>query len=67
MSDHVFHGSPQVLTLDLARILGRPYTAPANSIHDCVECDKPIGIQRKAAIPFATRCVDCQSKLERKR
>ena len=43
------------------------YAAPANSIYDCVECDKPIGIQRKAAVPWATRCVDCQSHYERKR
>lgn len=45
----------------------RVHTAPANSIHDCIECDKPIGIQRKSAIPFATRCIDCQSMFERKR
>lgn len=66
MTDIVDHANRQA-QLELESVLSQAYTAPANSIYDCVECDKPIGIQRKAAVPWATRCVDCQSHYERKR
>lgn len=66
MTDIVDIANQQVQR-DLDSALSQAYTAPANSIYDCVECDKPIGIQRKAAVPWATRCVDCQSHYERKR
>ena len=32
----------------------------------CVECDEPIGAARKAALPSAERCIDCQTAYERK-
>ncbi|MGP5041085.1 TraR/DksA C4-type zinc finger protein [Psychrobacter celer] len=66
MTDIVDHANRQAQR-ELESVLSQAYTAPANSIYDCVECDKPIGIQRKAAVPWATRCVDCQSHYERKR
>lgn len=66
MSDLVDHANYQAQR-ELDVLLRHSYTAPANSIYDCIECDKPIGIQRKAAIPFATRCMACQSMFERKR
>lgn len=66
MTDIVDHANRQA-QCELERILGRAYTKPANSIYDCVECDKTIGIQRKAAIPWATRCTECQSAHETQR
>jgi DnaK suppressor protein len=42
----------------LARIKDRSYGI-------CVDCDKPIPKGRLEARPWATRCVDCQSQLER--
>lgn len=37
---------------------------PANDIVNCIECDEPIGEQRKNAVPHAVRCFECQSLLE---
>jgi RNA polymerase-binding protein DksA len=31
----------------------------------CVECKEPIAAKRLKALPFATRCVECQAKSER--
>lgn len=33
----------------------------------CVDCDEPIGTARKAALPSADRCIDCQIIHERTR
>lgn len=52
---------------ELDALLSQTATAPANSVYDCVECDNAIGIERKAAVPWATRCIDCQQRYERKR
>ncbi|SOC46634.1 TraR/DksA family transcriptional regulator [Rhizobium subbaraonis] len=30
----------------------------------CVECDRPIPIERRRAAPFAKRCIECQEMLE---
>lgn len=32
--------------------------------NECVDCDKPIGLQRLLAYPTAMRCVACQEKHE---
>lgn len=39
------------------RLIKRPETV-------CVECNEPIGEARKAAAPFAIRCIDCQIDFE---
>ena len=31
----------------------------------CVECEEPISPRRLKALPFATRCVECQARSER--
>ena len=31
----------------------------------CIDCDAPIGAARKAALPSAERCIDCQIHFER--
>jgi phage/conjugal plasmid C-4 type zinc finger TraR family protein len=31
----------------------------------CIDCDEPIGAARKAALPSAERCIDCQNLFER--
>jgi DnaK suppressor protein len=31
----------------------------------CVECEEPIAAKRLKALPFATRCVECQARSER--
>ena len=31
----------------------------------CVECEEPIAAKRLKALPFATRCVECQTRTER--
>jgi DnaK suppressor protein len=31
----------------------------------CVECEEPIAARRLKALPFATRCVECQARSER--
>lgn len=40
-------------------------TPPPNNIKECVDCGKPIGDKRKQAVPYAVRCVACQSDFER--
>ena len=40
-------------------------TPPPNSIKECVDCGMPIGKERKQAVPYAVRCIACQSELER--
>ena len=34
---------------------------------DCLECNKPINRRRLTAIPYASHCIECQSKEEHKR
>ncbi len=31
----------------------------------CIDCDEPISAARKAALPSAERCIDCQTIFER--
>jgi DnaK suppressor protein len=31
----------------------------------CIECEEPIAARRLKALPFATRCVECQAATER--
>jgi RNA polymerase-binding protein DksA len=31
----------------------------------CVECEEPIAARRLKALPFATRCIECQARSER--
>jgi DnaK suppressor protein len=31
----------------------------------CVECDEPIAAKRLKALPFTTRCLECQTRSER--
>lgn len=38
-----------------------------NDIADCVDCGEPIGIERKNALPWAVRCVKCQTAREGKK
>jgi len=34
---------------------------------DCVDCDEPISAKRRAAVPYAKRCAECQTTYERER
>ncbi len=34
---------------------------------DCEDCGAPIGAARRAALPSASRCVDCQERRERRK
>lgn len=38
----------------------------ANDVMDCDDCGKPIGVNRKKAVPSATRCIQCQNEVEKK-
>lgn len=49
---------------ELDEQLARCGISTANDIADCVDCGEPIGAQRKAAVPYAVRCIDCQSGRE---
>ena len=48
--------------LEAARIKSQAMTA--NDITDCIDCEKPIGEQRKQFMPSATRCIPCQNEHE---
>ena len=34
---------------------------------ECIDCDEPIGEKRKQAVPWAVRCIKCQTAYEEKR
>ena len=34
---------------------------------ECIDCDEPISEKRKQAVPWAVRCIKCQTALEEKR
>lgn len=40
--------------------------AEAEKTDDCIDCGRPIGEARRAALPEAIRCVGCQGKIEGK-
>ncbi|MGP4950720.1 TraR/DksA C4-type zinc finger protein [Psychrobacter sp. T6-1] len=50
---------------EIDAILSHTKLSPANSIYDCVDCESPIGIPRKTAIPWAIRCITCQDIYEK--
>lgn len=54
------------LNLDAALAAARLKTQAltANAALDCIECEKPIGEQRKQYMPSATRCIPCQNEFE---
>ena len=33
---------------------------------ECIDCGEPIGEKRKQAVPWAVRCIKCQTALEEK-
>lgn len=39
----------------------------ASDRNDCIDCGNAIGIVRKRALPHATRCIDCQTRMENRR
>lgn len=45
----------------------KPKTPPPNDATLCVDCGELIGDKRKQAVPYAVRCVACQSEFERDR
>lgn len=53
-------------TLDAALAAARlkQQSVIASDVTDCIECDKPIGEQRKQYMPSATRCIPCQNEFE---
>lgn len=48
--------------LEAARLKTQAMTA--NDVTDCIDCEKPIGEQRKQYMPSATRCINCQGEHE---
>jgi phage/conjugal plasmid C-4 type zinc finger TraR family protein len=33
---------------------------------ECADCSRPIDLERRKALPSATRCMTCQTRFERK-
>ena len=50
---------------DLKLIDGALADIDAGRYGTCVECEGPIAPKRLKALPFATRCVECQARSER--
>lgn len=65
MSDIIDKANHQAQRL-LDDALGAMTAPPPNGVIYCLRCDKPIGEQRKAAVPSATRCIKCQTRHEKK-
>ena len=53
------------LARDLRLIDGALADIDAGRYGVCVECEEPIAAKRLKALPFATRCVECQARSER--
>ena len=53
------------LAHDLNLIDGALADLAAGRYGVCVECEEPIAPKRLKALPFATRCLDCQAQSER--
>lgn len=53
------------LARDLKLIDGALADIDAGRYGMCVECEEPIAAKRLKALPFATRCVECQARAER--
>lgn len=67
MKDIIDRANEQVQrNLDAALEAARHKTQAmtANDITDCIECEKPIGEQRKQYMPSAIRCIPCQNEHE---
>ena len=57
--------SDQAVADEIERILGQGRDEPSvNSDGTCRDCGEPIGAERIAALPGATRCVSCQAAWE---
>jgi len=45
----------------------RPLQAIAEGAYDiCIDCEEPISLKRLETIPWASRCIGCQQRLERR-
>ena len=53
------------LARDLKLIDGAIADIDAGRYGVCVECEEPIAAKRLKALPFASRCVECQARSER--
>ena len=53
------------LAQDLKRVENAIADVDAGRYGVCCECEEPIAAKRLKALPFATRCIDCQAQSER--
>jgi DnaK suppressor protein len=47
----------------LSQVMEALRQVDAGNYGQCVDCDKPIPIERMKALNYATRCVKCQEKV----
>ncbi len=50
----------KIAAVHLNAALSHIKTLAANDVTVCIDCDDPIGIERKVAAPYATYCIECQ-------
>jgi len=48
-----------------AGVLAAQNALRQQGFEDCISCGDEIDVERRAALPSAKRCLDCQEKLER--
>ena len=46
--------------------IAKNHQAPTNAT-ECIDCGEPIGEKRKQAVPWAVRCIKCQTAYEGKK
>lgn len=66
MTDLIDRANTEADAWTAERIRQASHHPMANNIADCVDCGQPIGQQRKQAVPWAVRCIKCQTALEEK-
>ncbi|WP_371361748.1 RNA polymerase-binding transcription factor DksA [Sporomusa rhizae] len=67
LGDVVFERSKDVALRDNEHVLLEQIETALDKIHTgsygiCDDCGEPIGIERLEAVPWATRCIECQSE-----
>lgn len=66
MDERDFEMSERKVALERDSQIGRATAAvTGRGSEDCVQCGYPIPAARRAAAPFAERCVECQEAKEK--
>ncbi|WP_265216121.1 TraR/DksA family transcriptional regulator [Herbaspirillum lusitanum] len=68
MTEHEFEMAQRLEeSARLAGIEAARRASATKGTPDCVDCEAPISAKRRAAVPHAQRCAECQTIIEKAR